>query len=370
MTHRKLSNRSDLPMPKGFTLVELLVVIVIIGLLVALLVPAVQAAREAARKGQCMNNLKQMALGAQQHESARGIFPTGGWGYSWAGDADRGFTKKQPGGWIYNILPYIGEQVLHDLGLGMSCGTESSVTMTSNGLPPPVVDKQTALATLVSMPLTIMNCPSRRRSVTYPMGASSPNLAYCENLGAIVKGVNPTGLPTFISLVARSDYAASCGSAAYYTTSGGTLPAQYAGPATLTSGDSPTYAWHTPLNGVCYERSEIKSASITDGTSNTIFCGEKYMDTDNYAIGSPASDNESMYMGFGTEIYRSTNLPPQRDTMGYDDLGALFGSAHYNAAHFAMCDGSVRRINYNVNPQIFQWLGCRNDGRSIDPTQL
>jgi prepilin-type N-terminal cleavage/methylation domain-containing protein/prepilin-type processing-associated H-X9-DG protein len=59
----------------GFTLVELLVVITIIGMLVALLLPAVQTVRERGRQVQCLNNLKNIALAAINHDSSKGQLP-------------------------------------------------------------------------------------------------------------------------------------------------------------------------------------------------------------------------------------------------------------------------------------------------------
>jgi prepilin-type N-terminal cleavage/methylation domain-containing protein/prepilin-type processing-associated H-X9-DG protein len=81
---------------RGFTLVELLVVITIIGILIALLLPAVQAAREAARMTQCGNNLKQLSLGVLNSECAMGHFPQG---VTW--------HPSPCHGWALDTLPYM-----------------------------------------------------------------------------------------------------------------------------------------------------------------------------------------------------------------------------------------------------------------------
>ena len=95
----------------GFTLVELLVVIAIIGILVALLLPAVNAAREAARRAQCLNNVRQIALAANNHESTLRRFPSGAIikDLSAIGESARSTVAT----WVIEILPYMEEDAIH-----------------------------------------------------------------------------------------------------------------------------------------------------------------------------------------------------------------------------------------------------------------
>ena len=142
-SHRSIGRR-------GFSMIELLIVITIIGILLAAMTPAIQSSREAASKLQCKNNLKQIGLAAQQHLVSWGYFPSSGWGWLWAGDPDRGFGANQPGGWVYSLLPFMEEKQLWSVGQG--------INFTKNP-----TEKQKALAGQLSQPLSVLICPSRVR---------------------------------------------------------------------------------------------------------------------------------------------------------------------------------------------------------------
>jgi prepilin-type N-terminal cleavage/methylation domain-containing protein/prepilin-type processing-associated H-X9-DG protein len=97
-------------MRRGFTLVELLVVIAVIGILIALLLPAVQAARESARRSQCTNNLKQLGLALHNFHDTFGVFPASGWTTTGPGNPSGKFV-----GWRPLTLPFIEQEGLKEL---------------------------------------------------------------------------------------------------------------------------------------------------------------------------------------------------------------------------------------------------------------
>ena len=61
------------PNKKGFTLVEIMIVVVIIGLLAAMAIPAFQKVRETSQTKAITNNLRQLASAADQYFIENGV---------------------------------------------------------------------------------------------------------------------------------------------------------------------------------------------------------------------------------------------------------------------------------------------------------
>lgn len=324
------------PRRLGFTLVELLVVIAIIGVLVALLLPAVQAAREAARRMQCHNHLKQMALAALIHEERQGYLPTGGWGWMWTGDPDRGLGANQPAGWNYSLLPYIEQQAVYELG--------------ADGDPATITTKQRDGALVRDQtPIAVFACPSRRANKIYPR---PKGMTYTNGLRVDKAGI--------------LDYAANAGD---------TQPLWQSGPGSINDVVNNTFNFGTTQNntGISYARSEITIGNIVDGTTNTYMLGERSLMPEDYASGNNTADDFGMYEGCAHDTYRwcypDTNYVPSQDRPGVNRYSA-FGGPHAGGCGFALCDGSVRSINFSIDPITHGRLGNRKDGQVVDASKL
>ncbi len=113
--YRQLSASTRVARPtgsqrRGFTLVELLVVITIIAMLVGLLIPAVQAARNAARKAQCMNNQRNLGLAIFNYATTKEKFPPA---FTLQPDPAGVLATSQAVGWVPPILPHIEQNDLY-----------------------------------------------------------------------------------------------------------------------------------------------------------------------------------------------------------------------------------------------------------------
>jgi prepilin-type processing-associated H-X9-DG protein len=184
--------------------------------------------------------------------------------------------------------------------------------------------------------------------------------------------------------VARTDYAVLVGSSPNNSTGGGpptgsdTYPVRKAFSQVAANYFGQRATSNISLyTGISYELSTTRKDDITDGPSQTILVGEKYLNPENYATGADPGDDENLYSGYNNDTGRVTGQtingqlagsPPMQDQWGKANITG-FGSAHPNAANFALCDGAVIGVSYAVDPNTFLGAGIRR-GRTTAPYNL
>jgi prepilin-type N-terminal cleavage/methylation domain-containing protein len=293
---------------RGFTLVELLIVIAIIGILIALLLPAVQAAREAARRSQCSNNLKQISLALHNYHDVHKEFAPG---FIWIyGSGPTDSVREGNWGWGALILPYMEQQPLHD-GLGVG--------------PTPLAVAVATPAKLAMMQneLSAFRCPSDMGPVT--------------NTGRLIAGPPDSQLAT-------SNYIGVNDLRGWLRYNDGT------------SGNEMTNA-----SGVFGRNKGRKMSEITDGTSNTLAVGERNWQR-KYDDGVLRTVLAGVVFGIRGQRNRDSwgladALGSARFRINYDNGASSplsrsrrgFGSVHPGGTQFTLCDGSVRFISETID---------------------
>jgi len=303
---------------RGFTLVELMVVIAIIGVLVALLLPAVQAAREAARRTHCTNNMKQLALGVINYESAKRMFPPGGITPGSCCNTNS-FTN-----WAIETLPYIEHQSLYDQ---------------YSQRPTPVEDpvNQTVLQTKVAPHA----CPSDPNTDSIGNPSRGPNATLHQYRLSSYKGISGRVVSGYQGV--------------------------FTGPSGTNKGDPIDRGVLTTTEYHGWQPTRVKQ--ITDGLSKTWMLGESnssYKHTRHTMWGyTYGSFNKA-------EIY--TTQPTFFD--GFDECAVVanggnethcartWSSQHGPGMHFATCDGAVTFVTTDIDLTVFSDLATIAGGES------
>ncbi|MEO1497999.1 MAG: DUF1559 domain-containing protein [Planctomycetota bacterium] len=333
---------------RAFTIVELLVAVAIVGTLVAILLPAVQSAREAARRTACVSNLRQVAIGLRLFHQSHRAYPQGGWGHAWIPIPDRGVGSAQPGGWVYQTLPFFDEQVSFDAVAGIPFGADS-----------PKLGR-------VDVVLPLMTCSTRRSGDLLRAGTSQPHQRSPRPAGSIDR-------------VFRGDYAINSGASHAFP---------FSGPMTLDQGDSEAF-WelqsvdNSSFTGISHLRRSAREAWLTDGTTKTYLVGEKFIAPQHYLTGQSSNDDDAAVSGYASDNHRFAAsrpagslgesvesivyYPPAMDTdKGLSPSGPTrFGGAHHAAFHIAYCDGSVSAVDYGVDREVHYFAAHRSDGGQL-----
>ncbi|MDO4568869.1 MAG: DUF1559 domain-containing protein [Planctomycetia bacterium] len=357
-------------MKKGFTLVELLVVMVIITILVGLLLPALQRVREAARRTTCENNQKQMALACLNHEHNVGSLPSGGWTTFFVGDPDMGLGARQPGSWLFSILPYIEQNDIYMLA--------------ADGQPKNITTKQMEGAyTTVTTVIPTFYCASRRSAGLYPCQnglwrrrvqncSAFPDTGGASSAPGEGAGINAAGVVD----VLKTDYIGNAG--VYAVQSGAATTPQVTNMSLLWSswvdnGYRWNNSWSTDaydMDGVIFARSSVSIDSIVDGTSNTFLLGEKFIQPQFYTKNTSNEDLMYAYagthpLGHGNAITQDWNLTDSEGNLTSVNAQANWGSAHAGTSGMALCDGSVHRVKYSISAEVMEAMLGRLDKTAI-----
>jgi prepilin-type N-terminal cleavage/methylation domain-containing protein/prepilin-type processing-associated H-X9-DG protein len=319
---------------RGFTLVELIVVIAIIILLLAMLLPAIQKIREAANKVVCASHLRNIGSAMALYLSdSKQYYPSGGGdnplprNLSYSGLP--ALRRDQDWGWLYQVLPYLEHDSLWKL---RSANPPVPFFTTPYGIDP------TADDIIKATPVPEYFCPSRR----------SPEVLRTAEAG----------------LRAMNDYAGNIGAYTYYQEGG-----VYHSPCANAEGYEDGKPQIPFRNGVFIKSrffqsqtgqnidSLIHARDISDGLSNTLLASEKRMNS-NFMGQQQFGDYDGYTAGFIADTLRSGQLSPARDFQAADPSTASdrFGSSHPYSINALFCDGSVRQIAYDIpdNRQVCQ----------------